>query len=322
MIRFWVCGAALATAAMPVAASAQLGDKLDCAVERAEPPFKNLLAEALIGDGDNLGFERLLGQFSTIADSCAAGFTLDDAQKKAYLDYGVSSVLREWLIRRLASYGLSATAIDTALDFGPGRSNPRLSGEMSEDQVKILVQAFMEDGVDTESLSSPAWESVGTYAAVSSIYWRQRQALSAWTVMPLSLLAAPESAKPAPAEQPAVPEPVVAVPSPSPAAPAPVSAPEPVIPTPPVEAIDAPVPELASEPVITAPPPTEAVPEPAPEPVSQPTIAPPPLAEASPAPVPEPTPEPVAVMPPPAEAAPVSSPEPAPSAKVRSSPEP
>lgn len=321
MIRFWVCGAALATAAMPVAASAQLGDKLDCAVERAEPPFKNLLAEALIGDGDNMGFERLLGQFSTIADSCAAGFTLDATQKKAYLDYGVSSVLREWLIRRLASYGLSATAIDTALDFGPGRSNSRLSGEMSEDQVKILVQAFMENGVDTESLSSPAWESVGTYAAVSSIYWRQRQALSAWTVMPLSLLAAPESAKPAPAEQPAVPEPVVAVPSPSPAAPAPESVPEPVIPaTPPVEAVDAPVPE--PEPVIAAPPPTEAVPEPAPEPVSQPTIAPPPLAEASPAPVPEPTPEPVAVMPPPAEAAPVSSPEPAPPGEVRSSPEP
>lgn len=243
MIRFLVSGAALALAAMPVTASAQLGDKLDCAVERAEPPFKNLLAEALIGDGDNLGFERLLGQFSTIADSCAADFTFDATQKKAYLDYGVSSVLREWLIRRLASYGLSATAIDTALDFGRGRSNPRLSGEMSEDQVKILVQAFMEDGVDTESLSSPAWESVGTYAAVSSIYWRQRQVLSAWTVMPLSLLAAPESAKPAPAEQPAVPEPVVAAPSPSPspAAPAPESAPEAVISAPPpAEAIQVP----------------------------------------------------------------------------------
>lgn len=304
MIRFWVCGAALATAAMPVAASAQLGDKLDCAVERAEPPFKNLLAEALIGDGDNMGFERLLGQFSTIADSCAAGFTLDATQKKAYLDYGVSSVLREWLIRRLASYGLSATAIDTALDFGPGRSNSRLSGEMSEDQVKILVQAFMENGVDTESLSSPAWESVGTYAAVSSIYWRQRQALSAWTVMPLSLLAAPESAKPAPAEQPAVPEPVVAVPSPSPS-------------TPPA----APAPEPAPEQVIPAPPPVEAIHAPVPEPASEPVIAPPPPIEASPAPVPEPTPEPVAVTPPPAEAAPTSSPEPATPAGVRSSPE-
>ena len=198
MIRFWMCGAVLAAAMLPAAASAQLGDKLDCAVDRAEPPFKNLLAEALIGDGDNLGFERLLGQFSTIADSCTAGFVLDAAQKKAYLDYGVSRILREWLTSRLTSYGLSATAIDTALDFGPGRSNPRLSGEMSEDQVKILVQAFMEGGVDIESLGSPAWESVGTYAAVSSIYWRQRQALSAWTVMPLSLLAAPESTPPGP----------------------------------------------------------------------------------------------------------------------------
>ena len=308
MIRFWVCGAALATAAMPVAASAQLGDKLDCAVERAEPPFKNLLAEALIGDGDNLGFERLLGQFSTIAESCAAGFTLDAAQKKAYLDYGVSSVLREWLIRRLASYGLSAPAIDTALDFGPGRSNPRLSGEMSEDQVKILVQAFMENGVDTESLSSPAWESVGTYAAVSSIYWRQRQALSAWTVMPLSLLALPEHMKPAPV--------------------APEPAPEPAVAVPPSEAISAPSPE----PAMIAPPPAETISSPEPAPVTpelETVVAAPPPVEAKSAPSPEPAnvapapaPEPPIVAPPPAETDPALSPEPAPPAEVKSSPEP
>lgn len=319
MVRFLVCGAALAMAAMPVAASAQLGDKLDCAVGKAEPPFKNLLAEALIGDGDNLGFERLLGQFSTIADGCVAGFTLDAAQKKAYLDYGVSSVLREWLIKRLASYGLSATAIDTALDFGPGRSNPRLSGEMSEDQVKILVQAFMEGGVDTESLGSPAWESVGTYAAVSSIYWRQRQILSAWTVMPLSLLAMPEPAKPAHVAPAAAPAPAVAAPPP-PAALAPES--EPVLSAPPpVEASPAPVPGPAPEPVVAAPP-TEAVPVPAPQPTPEPTIAPPPPTEASPVPVPEPTPEPVIITLPPPEAAPASPPEPAPPAEVRSSPEP
>ena len=225
MIRFWMCGAVLAAAMLPAAASAQLGDKLDCAVDRAEPPIKNLLAEALIGDGDNLGFERLLGQFSTIADSCTAGFVLDAAQKKAYLDYGVSRILREWLTSRLTSYGLSATAIDTALDFGPGRSNPRLSGEMSEDQVKILVQAFMEGGVDIESLGSPAWESVGTYAAVSSIYWRQRQALSAWTVMPLSLLAAPESTPPGPIAS--APEPATTAPPSLGAGPPPVPAPGP-----------------------------------------------------------------------------------------------
>ncbi|OWR00135.1 hypothetical protein [Sphingopyxis witflariensis] len=266
MIRFWVCGAALATAAMPVAASAQLGDKLDCAVDKAEPPFKNLLAEALIGDGENLGFERLLGQFSTIADSCTSGFVLDAAQKKAYLDYGVSRILRDWLTSRLASYGLSATAIDTALDFGPGRSNPRLSGEMSEDQVKILVQAFMEGGVDTESLSSPAWESVGTYAAVSSIYWRQRQALSAWTVMPLSLLAEPERAKPASVAPAAGLEPAVAAP-------------------PPAVAVSAPAPTF--EPVVSAPASAEPIPTPVPEPTPEAPIATAPPAEAAPAPSPE-----------------------------------
>lgn len=266
MIRFLLSGATLALAAMPVAASAQLGDKLDCAVDKAEPPFKNLLAEALIGDGENLGFERLLGQFSTIADSCTSGFVLDAVQKKAYLDYGVSRILRDWLTSRLASYGLSATAIDTALDFGPGRSNPRLSGEMSEDQVKILVQAFMEGGVDTESLSSPAWESVGTYAAVSSIYWRQRQALSAWTVMPLSLLAEPERTKPASVAPAAGVEPAVAAP-------------------PPAVAVSAPAPTF--EPVVSAPASAEPSPAPAPEPTPEAPIATAPPAEAAPAPSPE-----------------------------------
>ena len=300
MIRFLLSGAALALAAMPVAASAQLGDKLDCAVDKAEPPFKNLLAEALIGDGENLGFERLLGQFSTIADSCTSGFVLDAAQKKAYLDYGVSRILRDWLTSRLASYGLSATAIDTALDFGPGRSNPRLSGEMSEDQVKILVQAFMEGGVDTESLSSPAWESVGTYAAVSSIYWRQRQALSAWTVMPLSLLAEPERAKPASVAPAAGLEPAVAAP-------------------PPAVAVSAPAPTF--EPVVSAPASAEPSPVSAQELAPEPVVAAPPPMEAIPTPVPEPTPEAPIATEPPAEAAPAPSPESAPPVEVRSSPE-
>jgi hypothetical protein len=234
MLRFLWCSGMLAAAMLPVAASAQLGDKLDCAVDRAEPAFRTLLADALIGDGGNSGSERLIGQFSTIADACTAGFTLDAAQKKAYLDYGVSRILREWLISRLAGYGLSGSTIDTALDFGPGRSNPRLSGEMGEEQVKILVQAFIEGGIDAENLSSPAWESVGTYAAVSSIYWRQRQALSAWTVIPRALLAEPEQA---------------------------------VAATPPVEAVAAPVPAQPTPEAAIAPPPAEAERAPSPEPV-------------------------------------------------------
>ena len=302
MIRFLVCGAALAMAVTPVAVSAQLGDKLDCAVDKAEPAFRNLLAEALIGDGENLGFERLVGQFSTIADSCTAGFVLDAGQKKAYLDYGVSRILRDWLTSRLASYGLSATAIDTALDFGPGRSNPRLSGEMNEDQVKTLVQAFMEGGVDTESLSSPAWESVGTFAAVSSMYWRQRQALSAWTVMPLSLLAVPEQAKLAHVAPEPTPE-LAATVAPAEAAPAP--SPEPaIIALPPAETISSPQFKPAAphpEPVAAAPPPVETEP-----------------ANVTPVPAPElPT-----AAPPPAETDPALSPEPAPPAEFKSSPEP
>lgn len=321
MVRFLLCGAVLAAAALPAAASAQLGEKLDCAADKAEPGFKQLFADALIGDGDNSAFERLMAQFSVVADGCTAGFALDAAQKKAYLDYGVSGILHEWLTARLASHGLSASIIDKALDFGPGRINPALSGGMDEAHVQILVQAFMESGIDTESLSPSAWETVGTYAALSSIYWRQRLQLSLWTVKVIPTPVVAGAATPGPAAPEPPPEPAVAAPPPVETVPAP--APEPAIAAPPpAEAVPAPVPEPTPEPAIVAPPPAETVPAPAPEPAPEPepVISAPPPAEASPAPVPEPKPEPAIAVPPPAEADPAPSPEPAPSAEVRSSP--
>lgn len=192
-LRIWV--AALTAAMLPAAASAQWGGQIDCSIDTAGPGLKTLLADALIGEGDQAGVERLIGQFSAVADACTAGLTLDAAQKKAYLDYGVSGILREWLTVRLAGFGLSGTTVDTALDFGPGRRNPQLAGEMGEEQVKTLVQALIESGVDAENLSPKAWEAVGTYAAVSSAYWRQRQALA--NFVPRSPSAPPEPASPA-----------------------------------------------------------------------------------------------------------------------------
>lgn len=341
MIRFLLCGAALAAAALPVSASAQLGDKLDCAVDHAEPGFRHLLAEALIGDGDNSSFDRLMAQFSVIADGCTAGFALDAAQKKAYLDYGVSRILHEWLITRLASYGLPAAIIDQTLDFGPGHINPSLSGGMGEEHVQILVQAFMESGIDTESIKPSAWETVGTYAALSSIYWRQRQQLSLWPVTAIPAPAAADAVTPGPVAPEPAPAAAIADPAPTQAdaAPTPEPAPQVEIATPPPadEKVN-PVQEPPSEAAIAAPPVTEASIPPAPDPesamvapppaeaipagLSEPTLEPVPSpTEASPAPEPGPTPEPAAVTPLPAEAAPAPSPEPAPPAEVRSSPE-
>lgn len=261
MVRLLLNTAALMIAAWPMAAAAQPGTMLDCAVDRADPGLRRSLAGALIGDGDDAAFDALLGRFSTIADGCTASLTPDDERKKAYLDYGLSRVLREWLAGELAGFGLSAATIDDSLGLGEGRPNPILRGQMSEDQVKTLVQALIEGGIDAENLSPPAWNSVGTYAAASSLYWRRRARVSAWALGPapspaIAVVAAPVEAAPEQAGT-AVPAPPISAPEPTPSEPA--TAPQPAASEPmtaPTDVASASSPPLAEpepEPASTAP---------------------------------------------------------------------
>ena len=67
--------------------------------------------------------------------------------------------------------------MDKALDFGPGRANPDLSGDMTEDQIVLIVQGYVNAGVDIEKVDQSVWEKVGAYAAATSIYWNKRQRL-------------------------------------------------------------------------------------------------------------------------------------------------
>lgn len=271
MSRLLLSGAALMIAAWPMAVEAQSDTVLDCAVDRADPGLKRSLASAMMGEGDDAAFDAMLARFSVVADDCTAGLALTDTQKKTYVDYGIARIVREWMVGELAGYGLSASTIDDALEFGAGRRNPAMAGEMGEDQVKALVQAFIESGIDAEGLRAPAWNAVGTYAAASSIYWRRRQLLS------VSVIGS------APRPPIVVPTPVVATPTPEAAAPA-----APPDPTPVVEPTSAPA-QAAPEPLDHHPVPvdleTPAVPaEPAsPSPVPPAAVegdaAPPPSAE-------------------------------------------
>lgn len=254
MSRFLLSGAVLMIGAWPLAAAAQSDTVLDCAVDRVDPGLKRSLASAMMGEGDDAAFDAMLARFSVVADDCTVGLALTDTQKKTYVDYGIARIVREWMVGELAGYGLSASTIDDALEFGAGRRNPAMAGEMGEDQVKALVQAFIESGIDAEGLGAPAWNAVGTYAAASSIYWRRRQLLS---VSVIGSAPRPPIVVPTPVVAPVSP-PATAVPPDAPSVPA-------------VPAVAAPMPE------VTAP---AAPPEPAP--VAAPTPAP---AQAAPVPL-------------------------------------
>lgn len=224
MGRRWMTGAMLAIAALSVPVLAESGGEpgsepaafADCAVDRADATLKRSLAAALINGADDGVVDPLMAQYAALSSACAADWALDDAQRKAYLDYGVMRLMRDWLAGELAGYGLSAATVDTALDFGDGRRNVPLAGEMQEDEVKALVQAFVEAGVDAENLGPTAWEAVGTYAAVSPIFWRKRQQVLAWALIPTqgaappaSTIVEPSSAGAVPAiETPVQPEPI------------------------------------------------------------------------------------------------------------------
>ena len=72
---------------------------------------------------------------------------------------------------------MKASIVDKALDFGPSGANPDLTGEMTDEQINTIVQAYVESGVDIEKVDQKVWERVGAYAAATSIYWNKRKAL-------------------------------------------------------------------------------------------------------------------------------------------------
>jgi hypothetical protein len=172
-----IASAALALATLPAAASAQEGAKFDCVANDTSATLKASIGAAMAGGGDDASREALFKQLATITDSCVARHGITDAQKPTYFDYSLARISREWLVGDIAKFSLSSAVVDKALDFGLGRANPDLSGEMNDDQIMKIVQAYIDSGVDIEKVDSSVWEKVGAYAAATSIYWNKRQQL-------------------------------------------------------------------------------------------------------------------------------------------------
>lgn len=177
MYKGMMAGVALALAALPGGAFAQEGAKFDCVVTSVTPGFKESLGVSMAGGGDELTRDVLFKQLATITDGCVTRHGISEDQKAIYFDYSLARISREWLVPEVAKYSLSTAIVDKALDFGPGRANPDLTGEMTEDQIGAIVQGYIDSGVDIEKIDGAAWEKVGAYAAATSIYWNKRSLL-------------------------------------------------------------------------------------------------------------------------------------------------
>ena len=177
MFRAFAGSAALVLAAISGAASAQEGAKFDCPVAASAPAFRASLGEAMVGQGDPAVRSALVEQLRKTVDGCVASQGVAEAQKGDYFDYSLARISREWLIGALVKANMKAGTVDKALDFGPGRANPDLSADMTEEQIGKIVQAYVNDGVDIAKVDQSTWEKVGAYAAATSIYWNKRQRL-------------------------------------------------------------------------------------------------------------------------------------------------
>lgn len=177
MFKALMAGAALALVAVPGVAAAQDGAQLDCVSGAAPAALKSSIGQSMTGESDEAKRDDLFKQLGTVVDGCAAQHKIAEANRGDYFDYNLARISREWLTGDIGKAGLSTAAVDKALDFGPGKTNPDLSQDMTDDQIMTIVQAYIDSGVDIEKVDQTVWEKVGAYAAATSIYWNKRKAL-------------------------------------------------------------------------------------------------------------------------------------------------
>ena len=177
MLKHLMAGAALALVAVSGAASAQDGAQLDCVPGAAPAALKSSIGQSMTSEGDEAKRNDLFEQLGKVVDDCAARHEIGEANKGDYFDYSLARISRDWLTGDISKAGLSTAAVDKALDFGPGKTNPDLSQDMTDEQIMTIVQAYIDSGVDIEKVDSTVWEKVGAYAAATSIYWNKRKSL-------------------------------------------------------------------------------------------------------------------------------------------------
>jgi len=164
----------LVLAATPAAAATD--DLLECPATRVTPAFRDKIAAAMLAP-DSAESDALFQQVGDVAERCAGEHGLPEDRRDAYFTYALSRMPHDAFIAKLGALGISAAVIDEALDFGPGRTNPLITGSLDDAQVTRLVAALEAGGVDTAKVASATWEMVGGYAAATSQMWQARAKL-------------------------------------------------------------------------------------------------------------------------------------------------
>ena len=168
--------AAILLALWVTPALAQSDDLLECASAQVTPAFRDKVADAMLGP-ESPETDALFAHLATVTDGCAERHGLAKNKGEDYFTYTLGRLPHDALIERLAKAGISAAVIDEAFDFGPGLSNPVITGALAPGESEKLVAALTANGVAVESLPGASWELVGAYLAASSLMWQARAKL-------------------------------------------------------------------------------------------------------------------------------------------------
>ena len=171
MRRFLLLAALWATPA-----TAQSEDLLECPSQQVSVAFREKIADAAFA-ADSPEIDALYAHLSGVARECAGRFGLPEQQLETYFGYVIARLSRDSYIERLAEAGISAALVDEALDFGPGRSNRPITGDLSEAQHDRLHTTLVAGGIAIEKVSASTWQVLGAYIATSSHVWHAQAKL-------------------------------------------------------------------------------------------------------------------------------------------------
>ena len=156
-------------AATPALADSE--DLLECTTQEVTPAFRGKIADAMLA-AESPESDALFEQLATVSETCAARNGLAKDKGEAYFTYSIARLPHDAFTARLGDLGISAAVLDEALDFGPGRTNPVITGDLEPAQIERIVAALAANGVAVDTVPQSSWEMVGAYAAATSLMWQ------------------------------------------------------------------------------------------------------------------------------------------------------
>ena len=161
-----------ASLSAPYAAPSALAmtqSRLDCPLHGLPASFPAEYATAIQNEGPGQArATAMMDRLVHAADSCLQQQNIPKTLLHSYRTYTHFRVSREGYATLLAQRGIAAAAIDKALDFGPGLSNPVINQRMNEDQISALLSGLKSAGVNVDALSEETSALIGGYVLASS----------------------------------------------------------------------------------------------------------------------------------------------------------